>query len=60
MTLISTVGGASGPLYGTAFLNISKIIPDADFDLDSLIEIGEEAVAGVQKRGKAEQGEKQC
>ncbi|ADO76177.1 dihydroxyacetone kinase subunit DhaL [Halanaerobium praevalens] len=58
MTLISTVGGASGPLYGTAFLNISKIIPDADFDLDSLIEIGEEAVAGVQKRGKAEQGEK--
>lgn len=58
MTLISTVGGASGPLYGTAFLNVSKIIPNADFDLDSLIEIGEEAVAGVQKRGKAEQGEK--
>lgn len=58
MTLISTVGGASGPLYGTAFLNISKIIPDSDFDLDSLIEIGESAVAGIQKRGKAEQGEK--
>ena len=58
MTLISTVGGASGPLYGTAFLNVSKIIPDADFDLDSIIEIGETAVAGIQKRGKAEQGEK--
>ncbi|MFP4021033.1 MAG: dihydroxyacetone kinase subunit DhaL [Halanaerobium sp.] len=58
MTLISTVGGASGPLYGTAFLNISKIIPDADFDLDSIIEIGEAAVAGIQKRGKAEAGEK--
>jgi dihydroxyacetone kinase-like protein len=58
MTLISTVGGASGPLYGTAFLNISKIIPDADFDLDSIIEIGETAVAGIQKRGKAEAGEK--
>ncbi|CCU78829.1 Phosphoenolpyruvate-dihydroxyacetone phosphotransferase, ADP-binding subunit DhaL [Halanaerobium saccharolyticum subsp. saccharolyticum DSM 6643] len=58
MTLISTVGGASGPLYGTAFLNISKIIPDADFDLESIIEIGETAVAGIQKRGKAEAGEK--
>ncbi len=58
MTLISTVGGASGPLYGTAFLNISKVIPDADFDLDSIIEIGESAVAGIQKRGKAEAGEK--
>ena len=58
MTLISTVGGASGPLYGTAFLNISKIIPDSDFDLESIIEIGETAVAGIQKRGKAEAGEK--
>jgi dihydroxyacetone kinase-like protein len=58
MTLISTVGGASGPLYGTAFLNVSKIVPDAEYDLDSAIEIGEAAVEGVQKRGKAEEGEK--
>ncbi|ADQ13515.1 dihydroxyacetone kinase subunit DhaL [Halanaerobium hydrogeniformans] len=58
MTLISTVGGASGPLYGTAFLYISKVIPDADFTVDSLIEIGQSAVDGIQKRGKAEQGEK--
>jgi len=58
MTIISTVGGASGPLYGTAFLNISKIIPDSNFDLDSIIEIGEAAVAGIQKRGKAVKGEK--
>ncbi|MCC3145912.1 dihydroxyacetone kinase subunit L [Halanaerobium sp. Z-7514] len=58
MTLISTVGGASGPLYGTAFLYISKVIPDADFTIDSLIEIGQSAVDGIQKRGKAEQGEK--
>ena len=58
MTLISTVGGASGPLYGTAFLYVSKVIPDVDFTIDSLIEIGQSAVDGIQKRGKAEQGEK--
>ena len=58
MTLISNVGGASGPLYGTAFLNISKVISDSQLDLEDLIEIGEEAVAGIQKRGKAEAGEK--
>ncbi len=58
MTLISNVGGASGPLYGTAFLNISKVISDAELDLDDLVEIAEEAIAGIQKRGKAEAGEK--
>lgn len=58
MTLISNVGGASGPLYGTAFLNISKVISDDQLSLEDLIEIAEEAVAGIQKRGKAEAGEK--
>ncbi|MFW6266804.1 MAG: dihydroxyacetone kinase subunit DhaL [Halanaerobium sp.] len=58
MTLISNVGGASGPLYGTAFLNISKVISDNKLELDDLIEIAEEAIAGIQKRGKAEAGEK--
>jgi dihydroxyacetone kinase-like protein len=58
MTLISNVGGASGPLYGTAFLNISKVISDEQLDLEDLVEIAEEAIAGIQKRGKAEAGEK--
>jgi dihydroxyacetone kinase-like protein len=58
MTLISSVGGASGPLYGTAFLNISKVVTDQKAELDDLIAIGQEAVAGVQKRGRAEAGEK--
>ena len=58
MTLISNVGGASGPLYGTAFLNISKVISDNKLNLDDIIEIVEEAIAGIQKRGKAEAGEK--
>lgn len=58
MTLISNVGGASGPLYGTAFLNIAKVISDEELELEDLIEIAEEAIAGIQKRGKAEAGEK--
>lgn len=58
MTLISNVGGASGPLYGTAFLNITKVIQDDKLEIDELIEISEQAVAGIQKRGKAEAGEK--
>ncbi len=58
MTLISNVGGASGPLYGTAFLNISSVISEEKLDIDDLIEIAEEAIAGIQKRGKAEAGEK--
>src|SRR6056297_113381 len=58
MTLISNVGGASGPLYGTAFLNISRVISETELDINDLIEIAEEAVAGIQKRGKAEAGEK--
>ncbi|RCW62081.1 MULTISPECIES: dihydroxyacetone kinase subunit DhaL [Halanaerobium] len=58
MTLISNVGGASGPLYGTAFLNISKVIADSRLDLEDLVEISEEAIAGIQKRGRAEAGEK--
>ncbi|HCR43863.1 MAG TPA: dihydroxyacetone kinase, partial [Ruminococcaceae bacterium] len=40
MTLISTVGGASGPLYGTAFLRCSKIAQDkstVDSELASLM-----------------------
>jgi len=58
ITLISNVGGASGPLYGTAFLNISNVISDKNLELDDLIEIAEEAAAGIQKRGKAEAAEK--
>lgn len=58
MTLVSNVGGASGPLYGTAFLNISKVISDEQLDLEDLVEIAEEAIAGIQKRGKAVAGEK--
>ncbi|WP_080147174.1 dihydroxyacetone kinase subunit DhaL [Marinilactibacillus piezotolerans] len=54
MTLVSKVGGASGPLYGSAFISMAKAAKESD-DAASLIEAGLE---GIQKRGKAEAGEK--
>lgn len=54
MQLISNVGGASGPLYGTAFLNMSKQSQTID-DFSTWVK---EGLAGIQKRGKAEVGEK--
>lgn len=53
MQLLSKVGGASGPLYGSAFMGIAK----ADQNLP-LGEILAEGLAMIQKRGKAEVGEK--
>lgn len=53
MTLISNVGGASGPLYGTAFLKASGVIKE-DITLENIVEIGEAVVAGIKMRGKAE------
>jgi len=48
MTLVSTVGGAGGPLYGTLFLQMGTAVSGKL----------EAAVAGVQARGKAEPGDK--
>ncbi|QZY54418.1 dihydroxyacetone kinase subunit DhaL [Crassaminicella profunda] len=59
MTLISTVGGASGPLYGTAFLKAS-IVAKGKIELDkkTIIKMFEEAIKGIVMRGKAQIGEK--
>ena len=57
MTLISNVGGASGPLYGTAFLKASQVIKE-DVTLENVVEIGEAVVEGIKMRGKAELGDK--
>ncbi|WIF93927.1 dihydroxyacetone kinase subunit DhaL [Caminicella sporogenes] len=59
MTLISTVGGASGPLYGTAFLKASAVV-NGKMELSSqdIIKMFEEAINGVVMRGKAQRGEK--
>ena len=59
MTLISSVGGASGPLYGTVFLELGKSTAGrAELDLAAWTEALATAVAGVQARGKAEPGDK--
>ncbi|HEY1704574.1 MAG TPA: dihydroxyacetone kinase subunit DhaL [Trebonia sp.] len=58
-TLISTVGGASGPLYGTAFRRAAKSLGDAaDVGLPALAEALTAALEGVTKLGAAREGEK--
>jgi len=55
MTLVSTVGGAGGPLYGTLFLQLG--VPTAgktELEPDDWAAALEAAVAGVIARGKAE------
>ncbi|MFP3465658.1 dihydroxyacetone kinase subunit DhaL [Leifsonia sp. SIMBA_070] len=59
MTLISTVGGASGPLYGTAFLKAAEPLGDADaIDESALVASLAAARDGIVSRGKAEPGDK--
>jgi phosphoenolpyruvate---glycerone phosphotransferase subunit DhaL len=59
MTLISSIGGASGPLYGTLFLRASSAVADkeelTEEDMLSLLQAG---FNGVLERGKAQLGDK--
>jgi dihydroxyacetone kinase-like protein len=59
MTLMSKVGGAAGPLYGTAFLRAATSLGDAP-DIDPAAWAGALAAArdGIVARGKAESGDK--
>jgi phosphoenolpyruvate---glycerone phosphotransferase subunit DhaL len=58
-TLISTVGGASGPLYGTAFRGAGKALGDGDsFDAEGLLSALRAALEAVQKLGAAAEGDK--
>ena len=59
MTLISTVGGAGGPLYGTFFLQAGmKTAGKMELNLADWTEALEAALNGVIMRGKAELGDK--
>lgn len=59
MTLVSTVGGASGPLYGTLFLRMGPALAEADpVDATALGAALRAGVDGVIARGKAEVGDK--
>ncbi|WP_410623714.1 dihydroxyacetone kinase subunit DhaL [Amycolatopsis sp. cmx-8-4] len=57
-TLISKVGGAAGPLYGTAFLRASaKLGTAAELDVPALLDALRAGLEGVQARGKAVAGD---
>ena len=59
MTLLSTVGGASGPLYGTAYMEAGKVMVGKDkLSPEDFLNILDAVIAGIMKRGKAVQGEK--
>jgi dihydroxyacetone kinase-like protein len=59
MTLMSKVGGAAGPLYGTAFLRAATALGDhAEIDAATLVTALQAARDGIVARGKAEPGDK--
>jgi dihydroxyacetone kinase-like protein len=59
MTLVSTVGGAAGPLYGTLFLQMGTAVSGkTELGPNDWAAALDTAVAGVQARGKAEPGDK--
>jgi phosphoenolpyruvate---glycerone phosphotransferase subunit DhaL len=59
MTLLSTVGGASGPLYGGFFLELGKrSMGRPAWDAAAMVDALKGGLADIQKRGKAELGDK--
>lgn len=59
MALVSKVGGAAGPLYGTGFLRASKAVEGKDtLDGPAVLDALEAAFDGVAQRGKSERGQK--
>ena len=59
MALIGKVGGAAGPLYGTAFLRASTALAGKEeVSPEDAADALNEALAGVKQRGKAEAGDK--
>jgi phosphoenolpyruvate---glycerone phosphotransferase subunit DhaL len=57
MKLVSTVGGASGPIYGTLFMALGKAWPQT-LDRANLAAAFEQAIAAVKARGKSDIGQK--
>ena len=59
MALVSSVGGAAGPLYGTLFLQMGTAAAGKEeLDLDGWAAAVEAGIQGVKSRGKAEPGDK--
>ena len=59
MTLVSTVGGAAGPLYGTLLLQMGSALDGAEtVDQDAFADALRAGIDGLKARGKAELGDK--
>lgn len=59
MALVANVGGASGPLYGTAFMKAAgEVNGKSEIDMNDFIKMLEAALNGIKMRGKAEINEK--
>jgi dihydroxyacetone kinase-like protein len=57
LTLVMKVGGASGPLVGTFFMELGKALPDQPARAD-LVAAGDKAIEAVKTRGRSEAGQK--
>jgi dihydroxyacetone kinase-like protein len=59
MALVSSIGGAAGPLYGTLFMQMGQAAAGkSELDLAGFTEALDAGVQGVVRRGKAERGDK--
>ena len=59
LTLISSVGGASGPLYGTFFLRASTAVAGKqELDAENILELLKTGLEGIIARGKTQLGDK--
>jgi dihydroxyacetone kinase-like protein len=57
MTLVMKVGGASGPLLGTFFMELGKALPDEPARAD-LVAATDKAISAVEARGRSDAGQK--
>lgn len=58
MTLMSTMGGASGSLLGSMFVSMGKVAKEQELDLNGITAIYSAGVESIKARGKADIGEK--
>lgn len=58
MTVMASIGGASGSLYGTLFLAMSKNLQDEPLTLTTFADAFSKGVEALKQRGKADKGEK--
>ena len=58
MTLLTTMGGASGSLFGTFFMSLGKAANEKELDQQGFADAFSQAVDAVKNRGKSDAGEK--